>query len=636
VAPAVALADQPDVSITGLATDVLSGNKLPIQYRIKPNGADPAAGKVTANIQLTGMSCGNGQCSGIVQVDPNGSDFQATLTAPKVDPGQTKSVNIKITVTIQGEDPKTTDQPVNVKGPDKPETVTSISGKIKDQNNKAVSGAAIAMSDSQGNTYQATSNGSGSYSFNSSDSKPIAPGNITIGALKQGFDSATIQIQGVAGKSVNANITLKGAAVTPSATPSAPASATATLPATDEATEEPTDEDSAAAADTENTASDQGSGGGSTMFIVVGGLLVAAGIGAIVLVLMRRKNNGGPGAEDDDPTAMPGGPGGGMGGMVPASQGRFNDATRIGGPMGAGRDATMIAPRGPVSNPMADAPTMLQRPVEDEFPDPYGVPIPQQGGYAGSAGGGWDNQADDYGNNAAPGGYAEPTQYGRPAGGAPAGTYGAAAAPAPATGAYGAEPRGGSYGAAQPDQRRYDEPTGMYRPEAAQDDEYDQRGGYGNPPAAAPQYGGGQYGGGPAAGGYDDRGGYDQGTGYAPQAPAAGGTYGAAAVPPAGGAGQYGGPQYGGGYDDRAPGYDDQAGYDQRGGYGAAPAAPAVGGYDQDGGYGGGYEPGGGYGEQPGYDQRGGYGDQPPPPRRGQPRPQEPSQPGQRRGEWNN
>jgi hypothetical protein len=625
VAPAVALADPPQVQITSLPTDVLSGSSVTMQYTVRAagnGGGQGDGGKVSVNIQVSGdgIKCKSG-CGQISQVDGNGSSFNAQLTAPTVNPGDTKTANITITATVQGEDPATTSQAVNVKGPDKPQTVTSVSGKVKDQNGKAIAGASVAMKDSSGTPFAATTNGSGGYSFNSSDSKPIAPGTITVGALKDGYDTATVQVQATAGKSVNVPLTLKLLEATASASPSASASTSASAEATEEATtDEPTTEDSAAAnADTKNTSADQGSGSGSLLFILLGGLLVAAGVGAIVLVLMRRKNTGGDGP-DDDPTAM-----GGGGGVVPPSQGRFNDATRVASPMGAGGSPTMVAPRA-ASSPMADAPTMLQRPVEDEFPDPYGAPAPRPGN---QYGGGWDDQPA----GGQPYGGASPQNDGY---GAATSVYGAA--PSGGTGTYGAAPAGGGqqYGATNQygggPQQRYDEPTGMYRPEPGADDydDYDQRGAqYGGGSGGGGTYGGSQYG----AGGYDDnaggydQGGYDQpgGNGYGAQgggtygsAAPAGGTYGSAA--PAGG--QYGGTgQYGGG---AGGGYDeyDQAGYDQQragGQYGG-------GAYGGNGQYGAGYEDDGrgGY-DQGGYDQRGGRGQA------------QPTHPGQRRpAEWDN
>jgi hypothetical protein len=623
VAPAVALADAPDVQITSIATDVVSGGSVTMQYQVRNANLDGQQVTITTTV-TSGMQNCSGACGQVDQIDGNGKSYTAKFTAPTVAAGQTKSVQVTVSASAKGDNsgPGQDTQTVTVKGPDKPQNVTSISGKVKDQNGKAIAGASVAMKDSAGNPYSTTTNGSGGYSFNSSDSKPIAPGNISVGALKDGYDTATVQIQAAAGKSVTVPLTLKAVETTASASPSASVSASASAEAS-EAAEEPTEQDSLQAdTDTKNAAGDQGGGSGSTLFIVLGGLLVAAGVGAIVLVMMRRKNNGGDNGPDDDPTAMGGGPGG-----VPPSQGRFNDATRVASPMGAGRDATMVAPRA-ASSPMADAPTMLQRPVEDEFPDPYGVPVPQQGGYAGG-GGNWDDQAavNEYGGAQQYGGgqYAEPTHYGQPQE-----NDGYGAAPVGATGTYG----GGQYGAPAP-QPRYDEPTGMYQPAAGQDDgyaEYDQRGGaYGST-----QYGGaagngyddqgGAYPGGGYAGGQEQGGAYGGGQQYGAPQPAAGGAYGAqpgggtyGSAAPAGG-GTYGGQQYGGGYDQG--GYD-QGEYDQRG-YGGG-AGQEQGGQQ----YGGGYDDRGGY-DPNGYDQRGGR-------QGGQYRQEEPSHPGQRRSaDWDN
>ena len=599
VAPAVALADPPKVDITSLSTDVLSGSSVTLGFHVSPaNGG--GGGQASADIKISGMDC-QGVCSQIAQIGQDGKDFTVTLKAPTVNAGATQTVTVTVTATINGET-NTKNQPVNVKGPDKPQTVTSVSGKVRDQNGKAIAGASVVMAAGSSDTsFLTTTNSSGAYSFNSTDAKPILAGTITVGAVKDGFQSAKVQVQGTAGKSVTAPLTLKAVAASASATPSATASANPSAEAAPDAStdDEATGDTAPANANTKPTSGDQSGGFGSTLFLVVGGLLVAGGIGAIVLVLMRRRNNDGSGP-DDDPSAM-----GGGGGVVPPSQGRFNDATRVASPMGAGPAQTMMAPR--AASPMADAPTMLQRPVEDEFPDPYGAPVPRQGGNQ-YGGGGWDDQqqpaygggaagaAQQYGGGATGGAqqygggqYGEPTQYGRPQDdGYGGGTYGAAAAPA-------APAAGGQYAGGT---QRYDEPTGMYRPEAEHGgyDEYDQRGGqYGG---GAQQYGGGQYGG----GGYD-QGGYDQG-GYGAQ-PAPAGAYG--------GGGQY-----------------DQGGYDQ-GGYSEQPGTYGGGQYGG-GQYGGAGAAGGQY-DQGGYDdQRGGYNEQPN--RRG---PAQPTHPGQRRtSDWDN
>jgi carboxypeptidase family protein len=568
--PAAALANAPDVEITQLTTEVPSGGPVSLEYKVTNNntnsdnpGDRPPTD--TTIVITSGMRCTDG-CGQSARIDADGGSktFSAKFSAPIVDEGRSQDVSVTITATINGE-PASIDGTVKVTGPDKPATVRQISGKVKNQDGHGLSGAKVAMRDSAGHAYETLTNNSGSYVFTSSDQQVIAPGAITVGAGKNDYQGKEVQIQASAGKSVNVPLTLTAIEASPSETPSASPSAS---PSAEPSTAETEETTPATALPSEglalnNTSSDQGGGGGSLLFIILGGLLVAAGVGAIVLVVMRRKTGGD--GDDDDPLG-----GGGPSGVVPPSQGRYGDATRVGAPLGAarGNDATMVAPL-PLPPSIADAPTMLQRPVpaiEDEFPDPYGAPLPQQGGYLGTAGQNWDNQ----------GGYEAPQQAGQYGGGYPA-------APQPE------DPYGS---AVQPQvQQRYDEPTGLYQPQAADNgyDEYEPDGYAGG----AQQYGGGYQGAGayeqqqePAApGGYGPWGPQET-TGYAPQA---GGPYGGAGTPATGqygtagtpatgqygtagtpATGQYGAPgQYGAGYDETS------------GAYGGAPAA---GGYDQ-GGY---------------------------------------------------
>jgi carboxypeptidase family protein len=512
LAPTPALAEA-TVQITRLNNSAQSGEQLALQYRV----AESNPGQQTdVQVLVQGMNCAR-DCDVSATVDSNGGQlFEATLTAPSVAAGQEQRVRVVITVTENrgGQNrTATADREVRVTGPARAASVQRVSGKVRDQNGKAVSGASVGMKDSAGTPFETTTNGSGGYSFNASDAQVIAPGKITVVATKQGYDPVTVDVQAAANQSVNVPLTLKLQAVATTATPSASASVETSAEPVDEATDD-TDTQTAQQPAADNASSDSGS---STLFLVLGGLLVAAGVGAMVLVLMRRKNAADEDGYGNDPTALPGGAG-----MVPPSHGRFNDATRVGAPMGASRDPATMVTRMPGGN--ADAPTMMHRPVpaDDEFPDPYGAPIPQQGGGYGSQYGAAGNYAD------------QQNQYGGYA-----------------------------------DQRRYDEPTGMYQPEADQDEGYAGygrgRGGYGAAGGAG-EYGAGAY----QSGGYDD--GRD---GYGPRS---GGAY------PAGGAQQY---------DDGRGGYAEPGGYDQRGGnYGRAGGNY---GGDQRGGY-----------DQGGYDDRGG------------------------------
>jgi hypothetical protein len=679
VAPGVALAAQPNVSVDRTSpSNVLSGGKVTVTYHVTAGlgggGGDQNGDSITVKFNLpSGVQCGD--CGQQVTLQPTKSQtFAAHLTMPQVGAGQNQTFTVTITATSSNDqsNPASTTTQVTVQGPDKPQSVRAITGKVKDTSGKGVAGARVGAQDSAGKTFSSTTTGNGSFSILATDSNPIAPGSIQVGAGKDGYaDGAVVSVQGSAGKTVSVNLTLKAlqATTSPSASATPSASAGASLdPGSVLDTDAPAGPAVNLPSDSTTKKTSNDSSSGSMLFVVLGGLLVAAGVGAIVLVLMRRRNatKAGGGPDGGDPTAMGGGPG-----VVPPSQGRFNDATRVGGAPAGGfggpAAATMVAPRSGAPS-MSDAPTMLHRPVpaaEDEFPDPYGVPLPQPGSYAGTPAGSWDDQgANQYGG--------APAQYGQGGDDYAAGTgpYGGGA---------------GQYAGGAP-QQRFDEHTSLYQPESEPDGYggYDQ-GGYGAngagtgtygggaaPAGGAPgageygagaggQYGGGAYGGGQeddyrAGGGYQAGGGYgqepaeqggygswgapaggiDSGNGYGPQsgaqgapsAPAApgGGQYGGGAYGGAGaangggtyGAGQYGGAA-GGGYDDRAgydQGYDQQqpgaggaygAGGEYGRGNGAAPPQPGTPGYDQ-------YEE-----DKNGYGGRRGYEDDPqqPTPRRG-------------------
>ncbi|MCO8276438.1 carboxypeptidase regulatory-like domain-containing protein [Actinoplanes sp. TRM 88003] len=583
VAPAVALAEPPNVQITDLQTEVLSGGRLTMQFSVAEGNGSQIPVPAQINVNGGGMDCRGGDCSRRTTVDGNGRQFSVQLTAPNVNAGETRQVTVEIRAEVQGERPGQASQQITIKGPDRPQSVRQVSGRIKDQDGKAIAGAIVGMEDSVGKVFRGSSDGSGQFSFTSSDSNPIAPGRISVGAGKDGFEEATVQREAQAGQNLTISLTLKSTAVpTKSPTPTPSASPTSATP-TEEVSEEAAPEDTAPAQQETDQAASTEDSGGSMLYIIIGVLLVAAGIGAIVLVVLRRRNSGNDDG-DDDPTGLSG-----SGGAVPPSRGGFTDATRVGAPVGGGRnDATMIAPA-PRSAAMADAPTVIHRPVpaaEDEFPDPYGAPLPQPGGFAGAAAGGWDQGGNQYGNGTQQYGGGGTQQYG----GAQQQPYGEATSygrPPENDGYGGGAQQGGNYGA-------YGEATGMYRPEADADGGYgDQQYGQGTQ-----QYDGGQYGaeagGGYQAGGYGqepaDQGGYgswgaagdglDNNNGYGPQQ-VGGQQYG-------GQGGQYGGgtQQYGGGQDGQQYG-----GYDQ--GY----QAGQQGGYDQ------------GY-QQGGYDDRAGYDDQ--------------------------
>ncbi len=672
VASAPALAADPAVQISVASRDVQSGATFDLSYTVTNNNDQPGVFVVT--LTLNGFTCVSGDCGPQAPIGGHNTSqpFKATLKAPAVAAGQNQTIPVSVGArsAANPNDSAQDNVQFTVHGADKPQSVRQVSGRVKDDNGKAVTGATVGMLDSQNHRFSGTTNDEGRFQFTATDQTPIAPGALSVGATKEGFKPVTVNVQGAVDKTVTVPLTLTAAAASPSATPSATASPTA---AADDATPPATADATPPPANQQNTA--QNSKGNSTLYLILGALLVAAGIGAIVLLLMRRRNKRDDGDDPDDFG------GGGGGGPVPPSQGRYNglpDTTRVAAPIGAGvNDATRIRQAS-----LADAPTMMQQaiPAEDEFPDPYGAPAVPGGGYAGAGGYG---QTPQYGGAYGGGGARVPAQSGGYEAGPPTQFGGQD------DGAYGAYAPQAGYGAPA-EQRRYDEPTGMYRPG------FDDHAGYQQPPRSPDDYGHGyQNGGAPAepASEYGSwgapAGGIDSGNGYGPasgqygggqpgpgqggQQPGSeqyggqyndgggggqygGGTYGGAGAGAGAGAdGQYGGGQYGadqGGYDQA--GYD-QGEYDQRGGYGHGESY-GRGGYDQGdagqaapsgppaqggGNYGGAYGAPGGE-EQPGYysgEQQGGgrHGGQPLRPAEQPPRPAEqpPRAGGQRRNiDW--
>lgn len=553
--PAAALA-APGVQIGSVSErNPASGSTVTIGYTVSNQGEqdEPEAGLVEILVSANnGASCSN-NCSPSKAITASDT-FESAIKMPTVAAGQTRQVSITITARTQGSnepgDTKTAN--VTVQGPAAPTTVRQVSGRIKDDEGARVSGVRVVMKDSAGKSFNTSTNGEGGYSFTSSDSNPIAAGNITVAAAKDGYESASATVQGAVGRTVNVPLTIKKVATaSPSASPSA--SASASPEATEEETEEePTDEQTGIndlGQDQNEAANTSEDGGSNWLLIIMGVLLVAAGIGAMVLVWLRRKKAEELAAET------------GIGKIPPATGGGGFDQTRVAAPVGGGRgnDATMVAPAagmgsggmgggGMGGGGMGDAPTVIHRtPVEDEFPDPYGAPLPSNGGYGG--------QNDQWGDQQGGNGYGD--------------NYGGGTQP------YGQQQGGGGYGAGQGGYdggtQRYDEGTNMYQPQVPhQQQRYDEH---------TNMYQPGQddnYGGGYDQGGYGQQGGYDQG-GY----------------------GQQGGYDQGGYNNQHQQGGFDQGGWDngqQQGGYGQQQPPQQQGGWDDD---------------QQGYDQRGGnYGGQ--------------------------
>ncbi len=502
---------------------------------------------------------------------------------------------------------------VNLKGPaaatqPASQTVTEVSGTVNDSTTgKGVKGATVVLEDGGGKSRQANTNDAGSYRFLGTEANPIAPGNMQLSVTMNGYDAASKDITGQAGKA-NTKVSIPLVPIGSTASP--------VVPTMEESAPAGADSQSAApgAANTTNTSNDGGSGMSSYILIALGALLVIFGIVAIVLLLRRRGDDDDEEDVEEEPAPRRGG-----GGQRPGYRQSQADPTMVGamgGPptminRGAANDATAIVRPGRVND-------------YDVPPDPYAAPLPRAGsgygaasagaGYGAANGGGYNDQA----------GFAQ----GAPSAGA---GYGPSSRPAVdpygpeygAGGGNGYNDQGGGYGAQAGGQGgAYADSTQRWEPSAGNG--YagggGQGGGGGGYDGGANGYGGGGQGGGygPDQGGYGPggapaggygpsagQGGYGPGGGGAGDGyPSAGGGYGPSAGNGYNGQGEYDGPYAGrGGYEQRG-GYEPAAG--QRGGY--EPAA----GYERDG-----YErvpepprAGNGYdGGNDNYEQRGGYGE---------------------------
>lgn len=601
-----ALAEDPDVTITQLGNGTLTaGQSTNLSFAVKNNNGGVLGGETSFNINVT--TNGELQCQGNCDfTDTIGlgqtKTYSVTLRGGNVAAGQSRSASVQIVAEVDG-DRDSASRNLTVRGPQAPpeaQTVAEVSGRVTNEaTGEGVSGASVRLRDGQGRDHTATTSSSGNYKFTGSASRPIAPGELEIRATKDGVNDSRRVSAGAGARLSNQTIQLT-LPVEPSATPEATEEATEEAPVEGEETEAPGE---SGQPEQNDAANEGGSGMGSWVLILAGGLLVALGVGAIVLLLMRRKESDEEDEDGPDGAGPRGGPPAGRGGGYPGD----NDETRIASRAGSGADPTMVN-----RSSIADAPTMMHNtPLVEEFPDPYGAPLPgpQSQGY----GGGQDWDGNGYGD--------------RPGSGAGAGAYGNAPgsgagygnAPGSGAGGYGNAPGSGAgYGAPVSGagyrdgpggyEERFDEPTGRYTGRGAEADyapaadPYETGsyrpssggGGHGGYEAEQQPYGqdnGGYDGGAYGAGrGYDEPrtgGGYDRGDdvygagddGYETRV----GGYGQQGYDEAAGRGGYDQPATGGGYDQRRAGYDAQNGYDASNGYDDR-------GYDQQGGGGGYYD----------------------------------------------
>ena len=498
---APALAADPQLTATPDSVTIRAGSDVTVSAAI--TNPDPA--EITVTLSFTGLPQGVSCSAGCadVEIPPNGNKTQLLTLRAANDAPAANGVSATLRAQGKGSAGNATDnvsvtvQPVQ----QAPQVVTEVSGQVYDlTNGQGISAATVAMQDGAGGQFSATADSQGRFKFTSTAGKPIVPGTILVGAVKDGYGQGQKEVDGKAGTVVaNVRIGLKAIAATASAPP-LPSAEALVPPSVD------------ASADTgsgqpDTLSADSGSGGMfSMMLIAMGGLLVALGIGAIVLLLLRRRGDD----EEDDEDEAPVPPRGGGGPRAPAPRPAPTGMYRSGPDPTMIPRAAAIGDRTMITRPaITDAATTMQRPVPtDGYPN-QGYADPQYRG-AGQAYG-----APGYPSPQPPGYGPPPTPYGAGGGG-----YGSPAAPT----SYGGAP-GARYGGYEPEE-------------------------------PAPRYGGG---GGYESGGYGPANGYDSGSAGYEQNYDHGG-YGSGG---ANGYDQYGQPAGGyepAGYEPRS--YD--SGYDQR------------------------------------------------------------------------
>jgi hypothetical protein len=318
---------------------------------------------------------------------------------------------------------------VRLRGPEEAPTVQEISGYVVDvDTGDRIPNARVLLVDSEDQEFPVGTNDNGEFRFRDLD---IAPGPYALLARKDGYTGRTHTGRAQAGDVltdirlvVESNETPEPTE-SPSATPSPTPSATAT----------------ASPAPAIEATSGSGGGGFTTVMIILGIALLLSGAGAIAFMIWRRfQEDDDEGYDDaDDPVSGPHGPR-----PTPGGRGAYRPSpTRV-----AGDAPTQIAHPGggmPAVGPrpaLADAPTMMHRPVSGGAPDETTM-LPRSGASAGPrppvpGAGTPPPTTPGYGQP----GYGQPGYGGSPSGyGSPAapgaGSYGSPAAPT-----YGGQPYG--------------------------------------------------------------------------------------------------------------------------------------------------------------------------------------------------
>jgi hypothetical protein len=263
------------------AENVKPGDKVRVRYRVTNTGK---AAETAIVVVGGGLRCTTGCRAEPKLAAGKSRDFEATVVAPDAGPGETTGLNISVGVRLGGQNSYDFTmvyihgEGSSPGGTDKPATgVERVSGRVRDADGKAISGASVTVRDSAGHRYRATSDSSGRFAIASTARKPIAEGTITVTAALDGYQDARTTVRGTDGGTVNARLTLKAEAAPTTTSPSPEATASPLALAVD----------SSVAPPALKSAGDEDSG--TLPFTILGGLLVAGGLAALTRVVLRRR-----------------------------------------------------------------------------------------------------------------------------------------------------------------------------------------------------------------------------------------------------------------------------------------------------------------------------------------------------------
>jgi len=219
--PAFAAGDSVKVSVLPLQTFTPGQTQtlqVQIEYKRDPKSTAPG----TFQVSLSGLggdfTVGNPEgCAFPCVVTFADSDSKVVKFPIKasgdVQPGDKKNANGKVTAAGFNDVNDSANFSATINGPEQAQTVTQVSGTVKDPNGAAVANATVAMLDggscTTSNRCETATNSRGEFSFKPKPDKPIVPGTIRIGATRSGFEVGQATQDARAGQSVTINLTLR-------------------------------------------------------------------------------------------------------------------------------------------------------------------------------------------------------------------------------------------------------------------------------------------------------------------------------------------------------------------------------------------------------------------------------------------